>query len=115
MLDSFEEEDCAEETGLITEKKKRLSYDQVKALERSFEIENKLEPERKVKIAEELGLKPRQVAIWFQNRRARWKTKQMERDYGILKSNYDALKLDYESLEQEKEALIVEVNQINGF
>ncbi|RVW17809.1 hypothetical protein CK203_078598 [Vitis vinifera] len=49
MLDSFDEEDCAEETGLITEKKKRLSFDQVKALERSFEIENKLEPERKLR------------------------------------------------------------------
>ncbi|CBI19202.3 unnamed protein product, partial [Vitis vinifera] len=114
MLDSFDEEDCAEETGLITEKKKRLSFDQVKALERSFEIENKLEPERKVKIAEELGLKPRQVAIWFQNRRARWKTKQLERDYGILKANYDALKLDYESLEQEKEALVAELRELKA-
>ena len=49
--------------------------DQVKALEKNFEVENKLEPERKVKLALELGLQPGQVAVWFQNRRSRWKTK----------------------------------------
>ncbi|KAK9130096.1 hypothetical protein Sjap_010583 [Stephania japonica] len=64
--------------GHVSEKKRRLSIDQVKALEKNFEVENKLEPERKVKLAQELGLQPRQVAVWFQNRCARWKTKQLE-------------------------------------
>lgn len=111
MLDSFIEEDYLEEVshGGSTEKKRRLTLDQVKALEKNFEMENKLEPERKMKLAEELGLQPRQVAIWFQNRRARWKTKQLEKDYGLLKANYDALKNDYSSLEQEKEALTSKV------
>lgn len=109
MLDSLEEEDYAEEASHTTEKKRRLKLDQVKALEKNFEVDNKLEPERKVKLAEELGLQPRQVAIWFQNRRARWKTKQLERDYGILKANYDTLKLDYNNLEQENGALTQKV------
>lgn len=80
------------------EKKKRLNMAQVKALEKNFEQGNKLEPERKLQLAKALGLQPRQVAIWFQNRRARWKTKQLEKDYGVLKRQFDALKSDNESL-----------------
>ncbi|XP_021284326.1 homeobox-leucine zipper protein ATHB-6-like [Herrania umbratica] len=114
MLDSLDEEDSIEEAGQATEKKRRLSIDQVKALEKNFEVENKLEPERKVKLAEELGLQPRQVAIWFQNRRARWKTKQLEKDYAILKASYDSLKLDYNNLEKEKEALTLKLKELKA-
>ncbi|KAH1065377.1 hypothetical protein J1N35_030364 [Gossypium stocksii] len=114
MLDGLEEEDSLEEADQTTEKKRRLSMNQVKALEKNFELENKLEPERKVKLAEELGLQPRQVAIWFQNRRARWKTKQLEKDYGVLKANYSALKLDYDNLEQEKQALTAELRELKA-
>lgn len=90
-------------------KKRRLTVDQVQFLEKSFEVENKLEPERKVQLAKDLGLQPRQVAIWFQNRRARWKTKQLEKDYDSLKASYDSLKSNYESLLKEKEKLKAEV------
>lgn len=115
MLDGLEEEDSFEEAGQVAaEKKRRLSITQVKALEKNFEVENKLEPERKVQIAEELGLQPRQVAIWFQNRRARWKTKQLEKDYALLKASYDALKHDYSNLEQEKEALTVKLTELKS-
>ncbi|XVF36658.1 hypothetical protein REPUB_Repub19eG0076200 [Reevesia pubescens] len=114
MLDGLVEEDSLEEVGQAIEKKRRLSIVQVKALEKNFEVENKLEPERKVELAEELGLQPRQVAIWFQNRRARWKTKQLEKDYAILKASYDALKLDYNNLEQEKEALTAKLRELKA-
>lgn len=114
MLDGFDEEGCIEETGHVPEKKRRLSVDQVKALERNFEVENKLEPERKVKLAQELGLQPRQVAVWFQNRRARWKTKQLERDYGVLKASFDNLKQNYESLQHDKDALHKEIKELKS-
>ncbi|XP_058087389.1 homeobox-leucine zipper protein ATHB-6-like isoform X2 [Magnolia sinica] len=114
MLDGLEEEDCAEETGHIAEKKRRLSVEQVKALEKNFEVENKLEPERKVKLAQELGLQPRQVAVWFQNRRARWKTKQLERDYGLLKANYEELKVNYDTLSHDKESLLAEIRELKS-
>ncbi|XVF64823.1 hypothetical protein PTKIN_Ptkin09bG0197600 [Pterospermum kingtungense] len=114
MLDGLEDENSLEEAGQGAEKKRRLSIAQVKALEKNFEVENKLEPERKVKLAEQLGLQPRQVAIWFQNRRARWKTKQLEKDYAKLKSSYDALKRDYNNLEQEKEALTVKLRELKA-
>lgn len=91
------------------EKKRRLMAEQVQFLEKSFEVENKLEPERKVQLAKELNLQPRQVAIWFQNRRARYKTKQLEKDYDFLKSNYDKLKLDVDLLQKDNDKLKVEV------
>lgn len=111
MLEGLDEEGCVEE--YCGYKKRRLSIDQVKALEKNFEVENKLEPERKVKLARELGLQPRQVAVWFQNRRARWKTKQLERDYGLLKANHEALKLKYQTLQRDNESLLNEVAKLD--
>lgn len=91
------------------EKKRRLTVDQVQSLEKSFEAENKLEPERKNQLAVELGLQPRQIAIWFQNRRARLRTKQVETDYETLFEKYNCLKTDYDNLLQENEKLNLEV------
>ncbi|KAJ4850487.1 hypothetical protein Tsubulata_011946 [Turnera subulata] len=114
MLDGLDEEGCIEESVHVAEKKRRLSVDQVKALEKNFEVENKLEPERKVKLAQELGLQPRQVAVWFQNRRARWKTKQLERDYGVLKANYDSLKQNYDAVQHDNEVLLKEIRELKA-
>lgn len=87
------------------EKKRRLKADQVQFLEKSFETDNKLEPDRKIQLAKDLGLQPRQIAIWFQNRRARWKNKQLEKDYDVLQESYNELKANYENLLLEKEKL----------
>ncbi|KAK6116473.1 hypothetical protein DH2020_049766 [Rehmannia glutinosa] len=92
-------ENCNDEfdgSSIRPEKKRRLSPNQVQFLEKSFEVENKLEPDRKIQLAKEIGLQPRQVAIWFQNRRARYKTKVLEKEYDSLKTSYDKLKADYD-------------------
>ncbi|OWM69755.1 hypothetical protein CDL15_Pgr025604 [Punica granatum] len=99
------DDDLSDDASQLGEKKKRLNLEQVKALEKSFELGNKLEPERKLQLARALGLQPRQIAIWFQNRRARWKTKQLERDYEVLKKQCDALKADNENLQAQNEKL----------
>ncbi|KAL5725218.1 homeobox-leucine zipper protein [Ranunculus cassubicifolius] len=105
--DEYIEEEFYDEQ--LPEKKRRLTAEQVHLLEKSFAAENKLEPERKTDLAKKLGLQPRQVAIWFQNRRARWKNKQLERDYDILKASYDSLLENYDSIVKENEKIKSEV------
>ncbi|GMI80940.1 homeobox 51, LATE MERISTEM IDENTITY1 [Hibiscus trionum] len=89
------------------DKKKRLTSEQLDSLERSFQEEIKLDPDRKMKLSRELGLQPRQIAVWFQNRRARWKAKQLER-------LYDTLKQDYDVISREKQKLQDEVMKLKG-
>ncbi|KAE8672411.1 Homeobox-leucine zipper protein HAT7 [Hibiscus syriacus] len=110
-VDKSEEGDdeLSDDGSHMGEKKKRLNLEQVKALEKSFELGNKLEPERKVQLAKALGLQPRQIAIWFQNRRARWKTKQLEKDYGALKKQFEALKAENDALQALNKKLNAEL------
>lgn len=116
MLEEEEDDDeiCCAGSGGGGLKKRRLGTEQVRALERCFEIENKLDPERKARLAQELGLQPRQVAVWFQNRRARWKTKQLERDFASLKSRYDGLRLDFDSLRRDNHSLLAELADLKS-
>lgn len=93
--------------------KRRFSDEQIKSLESMFESETKLEPRKKLQLARELGLQPRQVAIWFQNKRARWKSKQIEHDYSILLSNYNVLASRFENLKKEKQSLLLQLQKLN--
>ncbi|KAJ8446254.1 hypothetical protein Cgig2_016025 [Carnegiea gigantea] len=103
---SPEEEPATPRKKKSKNNKRRFSDEQVKSLETIFESETKLEPRKKVQVARELGLQPRQVAIWFQNKRARWKSKQIEKNYRILKANYDNLKARFDSIKKEKDSLL---------
>uniref|UniRef100_A0A7N0TEP1 Homeobox-leucine zipper protein n=1 Tax=Kalanchoe fedtschenkoi TaxID=63787 RepID=A0A7N0TEP1_KALFE len=82
-------------------RKRKLTEEQVSLLEVNFGNEHKLEWERKERLAAKLGLDQRQVAIWFQNRRARWKTKKLEEDYSRLKAAHDNLVLHNFQLESQ--------------
>lgn len=80
-------------TPMPSKNKIRLNDEQIKSLESIFEADARLEPTKKLQLARELGLQPRQVAIWFQNKRARWKSKRLQRDYTILRASYNNLML----------------------
>ncbi|MED6205603.1 hypothetical protein PIB30_019163 [Stylosanthes scabra] len=108
------DDELSDDGSQIGEKKKRLSMEQVKALEKSFEAGNKLDPERKMQLAKALGLQPRQIAIWFQNRRARWKTKQLEKEYEVLKKQFDAVKADNDTLKTQNQKLHAELQALKG-
>ncbi|KAK4762649.1 hypothetical protein SAY86_008417 [Trapa natans] len=106
------EDELSDDGSQAGEKKRRLNMEQVKTLEKNFEIGSKLEPERKMQLARALGLQPRQIAIWFQNRRARWKTKQLEKDYDLLKRQFDAVKSDNEALQALNQKLQAEIQAL---
>ncbi|KAG9451222.1 hypothetical protein H6P81_011187 [Aristolochia fimbriata] len=103
------DDDLSDDCSQTGEKKRRLNMEQVKTLEKNFELGNKLEPERKMQLARALGLQPRQIAIWFQNRRARWKTKQLEKDYDLLKRQFEAIKADNDVLQAQNKKLQAEI------
>eukprot|EP01018_Ginkgo_biloba_P031050 Gb_07209 [translate_table: standard] len=64
---------------MIGEKKRRLSLEQVKALEKNFEVANKLDPEKKMQLAKSLGLQPRQIAVCeVENREQKLQSKNEE-------------------------------------
>jgi Homeodomain/Homeobox associated leucine zipper len=113
----LDEDICTNEAVGLTaaDKKRRLGVDQVRALERHFELENKLDPDRKTRLAQDLGLQPRQVAIWFQNRRARSKTKQLERDFNKLKNRHDEILIECESLRRDRDDLSAQVLVLASF
>lgn len=82
-------------------KKRKLTAEQAELLEMHFGNEHKLESDRKDKLAAELGLDPRQVAVWFQNRRARDKTKKIEETYATLKTAHENVVVEKTRLESE--------------
>ncbi|XWS28026.1 hypothetical protein CRYUN_Cryun25bG0030700 [Craigia yunnanensis] len=92
--------------------KKRLNQDQVRLLEKSFTANNKkLEPELKLHLANQLGVPPRQVAIWYQNKRARWKTQSLELDYNTLQVKLENALSEKRRLEKDVKYLQEELRK----
>lgn len=91
--------------GLLARKKLRLTKDQSAFLEESFKEHNTLNPKQKLALAKQLNLRPRQVEVWFQNRRARTKLKQTEVDCEYLKRCCETLTEENRRLQKELQEL----------
>ncbi|KAF8404808.1 hypothetical protein HHK36_009698 [Tetracentron sinense] len=86
-------------------KKLRLTKEQSALLEDSFKEHNTLNPKQKLALAKQLNLRPRQVEVWFQNRRARTKLKQTEVDCELLKNCCETLTDENRRLQKELQEL----------
>jgi len=91
--------------GSTTRKKLRLSKEQSALLEESFKDHSTLNPKQKNALAKQLNLRPRQVEVWFQNRRARTKLKQTEVDCEVLKRCCENLSEENRRLQKELQEL----------
>ncbi|KAE8715756.1 Homeobox-leucine zipper protein HOX27 [Hibiscus syriacus] len=94
-----------DEEGVNGRKKLRLSKQQSALLEESFKQHSTLNPKQKQALARQLNLKPRQVEVWFQNRRARTKLKQTEVDCELLKKCCETLTDENRRLQKEIQEL----------
>ncbi|KAJ8537843.1 hypothetical protein K7X08_014383 [Anisodus acutangulus] len=88
-----------------TRKKLRLTKEQSDVLEDIFKEHTSLNSRKKRDLARRLSLRPRQVEVWFQNRRARTKLKQTEVDCEILRKCYKDLKYENRRLNKELQEL----------
>lgn len=86
-------------------KKLRLTKEQSRLLEESFRQNHTLNPKQKEALAAQLKLRPRQVEVWFQNRRARSKLKQTEMECEYLKRWFGSLTEQNRRLQREVEEL----------
>nr|CAB3468902.1 unnamed protein product [Digitaria exilis] len=87
--------------GAGTKKKLRLTKEQSTLLEETFRAHNILSHAQKHELARQVNLSPRQVEVWFQNRRARTKLKQTEVDCEILKRCCETLTGENQRLKHE--------------
>ncbi|CAI8589025.1 unnamed protein product [Vicia faba] len=94
-----------DEDGTNARKKLRLTKEQSLLLEESFKLHSTLNPKQKQALAKQLSLRPRQVEVWFQNRRARTKLKQTEVDCEFLKKCCETLTDENRRLKKELQEL----------
>ncbi|XP_021968869.1 homeobox-leucine zipper protein HOX19-like [Helianthus annuus] len=82
-------------------KKLKLTNEQTTLLEASFNIRSTLSTGQKQELAKKLKLLPRQIEVWFQNRRARTKLKQIEQEHELLKKCCETLNDENHKLKKE--------------
>ncbi|XP_024978136.1 homeobox-leucine zipper protein HAT22-like isoform X2 [Cynara cardunculus var. scolymus] len=104
-VDDHEVEEDDDDGSVNGRKKLRLTKAQSALLEEAFKHHSTLNPKQKQELARELKLRPRQVEVWFQNRRARTKLKQTEVDCEYLKKCCEALKEENSRLHKELQEL----------
>ncbi|GAV84633.1 Homeobox domain-containing protein/START domain-containing protein [Cephalotus follicularis] len=98
-----------QESGEQPLKKKRYhrhTPDQIREMESLFRECPHPDDKQRMKLSNDLGLKPRQVKFWFQNRRTQMKAHQDRTDNLILRAENDNLKNENYRLQAELRSLV---------
>ncbi|KAK9097425.1 hypothetical protein Sjap_022922 [Stephania japonica] len=99
-----------------TKKKLRLTKEQLALLENCFKRHSTVNMTQKLDLAVKLDLQPRQIEVWFQNRRARTKQKKVEMNYEVLKKRCESLGEENKKLKSELKELnmVMRFAQVQG-
>ncbi|XP_020684394.1 homeobox-leucine zipper protein ROC8 [Dendrobium catenatum] len=92
-MDSGDEQDVTESKG----KKKRYHRHtprQIQELEAMFKINPHPDEKQRMQLSRDLGLEPRQIKFWFQNRRTQMKTQHERADNCALRSENDKIRCE---------------------
>lgn len=90
-----EQESADQQLQLQQQKKKRYhrhTARQIQEMEALFKECPHPDDKQRMKLSQDLGLKPRQVKFWFQNRRTQMKAQQDRADNAILRAENESLK-----------------------
>ncbi|GAB4850213.1 Homeobox-leucine zipper protein GLABRA 2 [Ancistrocladus abbreviatus] len=103
--DDFNMEDEDEEDGDKGKKKKRKKYhrhtaEQIREMETLFKESPHPDEKQRQQLSKQLGLHPRQVKFWFQNRRTQIKAIQERHENSLLKTEIEKLKEESKSLRE---------------
>ncbi|KAL8201229.1 hypothetical protein R6Q57_012568 [Mikania cordata] len=91
-----------------TKKKRyhRHTAHQIQEMEALFKECPHPDDKRRMRLSQELGLKPRQVKFWFQNRRTQMKAQQDRSDNAILRNDNENLRNENSRLENALRSLV---------
>uniref|UniRef100_A0A7N0REU8 Uncharacterized protein n=1 Tax=Kalanchoe fedtschenkoi TaxID=63787 RepID=A0A7N0REU8_KALFE len=100
-----EDEDEGEDNGDKSKKKKRKKYhrhtaEQIREMEALFKESPHPDEKQRQQLSKQLGLAPRQVKFWFQNRRTQIKAIQERHENSLLKSEMDKLRDENKSMRE---------------
>ncbi|KAB5548481.1 hypothetical protein DKX38_011887 [Salix brachista] len=112
MNSHLQNQSQSHENHALKPRKKRLDGDQHRLLETSFNANQKLKAEDKIKLARQIGLPPRQVEIWYQNRRAKNKTNVVEHGYRNVQLELGNVMAENIRLEKHVSMLKHELNNV---
>ncbi|KAE8731929.1 Homeobox-leucine zipper protein ROC3 [Hibiscus syriacus] len=99
-------EENSSEQPLKKKRYHRHTARQIQELEAVFRESPHPDDKQRMRLSQELGLKPRQVKFWFQNRRTQMKAQQHRSENAILRAENESLKNEFFLLQAELSKLI---------
>lgn len=112
-VDDVEEED--EKNGGNKKRKKyhRHTPQQIREMEALFKESPHPDEKQRLQLSKQLGLHPRQVKFWFQNRRTQIKAIQERHENSLLKTEIDKLRDENKALRDTKERTCPNCGQLS--